>query len=286
MGVLGATGLLGTATINHLIEQGVTPADIVGFYRNENKTAGLKQLGLTLRYGDYSQPSFNSDTLAGIDRLLFISSSEEDNLVRLQEHLRVVNAAKQAGVSYIAYTGMAFPNDTSMPMGNVHLATEYMIKASGINFTMMRNSFYTEVILSPEEVQFEVKTGKIFSNTNGVKLNFVARDDYAKANAKVLTTPGYEGRTLELGSNHPYTFADIASDLSSVSGHPIELVEEPAEQIERDLTALGDKNALFFYQLHAGYQDGWGAHISNDLADLIGENNITTPKQTIQDYLK
>jgi len=52
--ITGATGNLGSKTIDHLINKGVEPSEISAFVRNEEKANDLKAKGVNLVIGDYS----------------------------------------------------------------------------------------------------------------------------------------------------------------------------------------------------------------------------------------
>ncbi|CAO4147443.1 hypothetical protein DHODJN_11975 [Methylorubrum extorquens] len=51
---------------------------------------------------DYARPETLAEAFRGIDRLLLISSSEIGQ--RVAQHQNVIQAARQSGVSLIAYT--------------------------------------------------------------------------------------------------------------------------------------------------------------------------------------
>ncbi|WP_265457019.1 NmrA family NAD(P)-binding protein [Enterococcus sp. HY326] len=285
-GITGATGFLGGQVIDDLLEFGVAPEDIIGIYRNEEKTLSLKEKGIQLRFGDYRAKDFSKEVFEGIDRLLFVSSSEEDDLIRLQEHLTVVTAAKVAEVGYIVYTGIAFPDKTIFPMENVHVATEFFIKASQIPYTFLRNSFYLDVLLNKEELNKQLSVGKLFSGTTSA-LNFVPRKDYALATATVLTEmQPHIGKTYNLTSNQTFTMVDLVKTISKISQQEITLVEGTDAELTEEVSNLGLNDALFLYHLHYGYTPGWADKVSQDLVNLIGESKMTKLADYVQELLE
>ncbi|MDQ0110347.1 uncharacterized protein YbjT (DUF2867 family) [Chitinophaga terrae (ex Kim and Jung 2007)] len=51
--VTGATGNLGKATINSLLDRGIAPNDITALVRDETRSAELKSKGVHIKLGDY-----------------------------------------------------------------------------------------------------------------------------------------------------------------------------------------------------------------------------------------
>ena len=101
--VTGATGGYGTYALGFLKEL-VPISDIAVLARTEEKAAPLKAAGFDVRLADYSDLTALEQAFTGIDRLLFVSGAPGN---RQAEHQNVVDAAKSAGISYIAYT--SFP---------------------------------------------------------------------------------------------------------------------------------------------------------------------------------
>jgi len=115
--VTGATGKLGQHVVEGLLQQ-LPAAQLAITARNPNKAEIWKSRGIQVRAADYDQPESLRAALKGADKLLLISSSEVGK--RLSQHRAVLEAARAAGVSFIAYTSI-LRCDTS-PLG---LAVEF-----------------------------------------------------------------------------------------------------------------------------------------------------------------
>src|SRR5260370_21512256 len=108
--VTGASGHLGRFAIEQLVAGGVPPSDVVAVVRSRGKAASLAGRGVQVGEADYSRPQTLGAALAGVDRLLLVSSSELGQLAA--QHTNVIAAAKAAGVSRILYTSMLNAGDS------------------------------------------------------------------------------------------------------------------------------------------------------------------------------
>ena len=75
--VTGATGNLGKATINALLNKGIPGNNIAALVRDESKAAELKTKGIEVRTGDYEDLASLKSAFQGVDKLLLISSSSD-----------------------------------------------------------------------------------------------------------------------------------------------------------------------------------------------------------------
>ena len=101
--ITGATGQLGQYVIEELLKT-VPANEIVAIVRNPAKADALSQQGIVVRQADYTNEAAFTAALSGVHKLLLISSSEVGQ--RATQHQNVINAAKAAGVKFIAYTSL------------------------------------------------------------------------------------------------------------------------------------------------------------------------------------
>ncbi|WP_159945008.1 MULTISPECIES: NAD(P)H-binding protein [unclassified Nocardiopsis] len=100
----GATGRLGALVVPELLARGVAPSDLVAVVRDAVKAQPLVETGVQVRVADYDNPDALRTALAGVDRLLLISSSTVGH--RAAQHANVIDAAKDSGVARIIYTSL------------------------------------------------------------------------------------------------------------------------------------------------------------------------------------
>lgn len=282
--VTGATGQLGGLVIQHLLKK-VPASQIIAIARNVEKASALANLGIEVRQGDYLEPESLQKAFAGASKLLFISSPDTDNTLRIVQHANVVKAARDAGVKHIAYTGYAFAEEATLPLAHVHLATEYAIRTTNIPYTFLRNALYTELFIN-EGLRASVESGAVVTNTGSGKINSVTRNDLALAAATVLTEEGHENKTYNLVSNQPWSFDDLAQILSEVSGKKVVHQSVLFEEEKNILVNAGVPEP--FAELTAAIYDavskGETSKTSDDLQKLIG--SLTPLKETVKQALQ
>ncbi|MBP1157221.1 MULTISPECIES: SDR family oxidoreductase [unclassified Paenibacillus] len=282
--ITGATGELGGLVIEHLLKK-VSANQIVAVVRNMDKASALADLGIEVRHGDYLNPESLQKAFAGADKLLFISSPDSDDTLRIVQHANVVKAARDAGVKHIAYTSFAFAKESNIPLAQVHLATEHAIRTTKIPYTFLGNSLYTEVFVNPG-LGASLEHGAIVTNTGTGKLNTATRSDLALAAAAVLTGEGHENKTYNLVSGQTWTYDELASIVSEVSGKQIVHKAVSFEEEKNILLGAGfpEPVANLFAGIYHAVSVGETSKTSNDLLDLIGS---TTPlKETVKQVLQ
>ncbi len=235
--VTGATGNLGGLVIDRLLALGVPAADVVPLVRSPEKGERFAPRGMSPRVASYDDPDGFRQALAGVDRLVLISSPSLENVVRLRQLHGAVMAVYDAGVSQLAYVGLADPEEYAFGLEDVELATEHTIRAAGVPYTFLRNSVYLDE-LAPE-LHVALASGELLSITGDQTLNWAPRADQAAAIAASVLDERHVGKTYNLVGPQRYTYADIAAMLSEATGTNITYRCAPAEDVILALTAGG-----------------------------------------------
>lgn len=226
--ITGATGQLGRLVIAELVRN-VGASSIVACVRQPDKAAELKEQGIEVRYADYDQPESLAEAFAGASRLLLVSSSHQDDTVRVRQHAHAVEAAKQAKVGHLLYTGFAFAEKSSVPLAHLHLATEHAIRTTGIPFTFLRNALYID-FLAPLGLEQAIASGELITPPGEWRFNSVTRNELAVGIAAVLTQEGHEHATYELTASRTWDFQELAQALTELAGRPVVHREDPRIQ--------------------------------------------------------
>lgn len=101
--VTGSTGHFGQYAVPFLRDAAAKDDTVVALARNVDKAKQLYPEGVEVQPGTYEDEDQLVESLNGVDRLLMISSQPGAKMPRVDQHRNVVNAAKKAGVKFIAY---------------------------------------------------------------------------------------------------------------------------------------------------------------------------------------
>lgn len=219
--ITGATGKLGSRVIAHLLERS-SPDQIVALVKDPDKSADLISKGVEVRYGNYADVASLDAAMKGIGKVLLISGN--DLLNRHVQHRNVIDAAKANGVEYIAYTSISIKNMRTCYMNALtgsHSATEDYLKASGITYTILRNTLYADDL--PYYIGWKdtfLKKGILFNAGDG-RVPFVLREDMAEAFANLILQDRHESGVYEIGNDRAFSFTEIAEELSTLTKQQI-----------------------------------------------------------------
>ncbi|MDY6462894.1 SDR family oxidoreductase [Acinetobacter faecalis] len=220
--VTGATGQLGSSVISQLNK--VSSKDQFAiFARDEKKAIKYKEQGIEVRLGDFNQISSLGHAFEGITKLLLISTMEFN---RFEQHKNVIDAEKIAGVKHIIYTGLAIQDIETSNVKDLmqsHFDTEKYIQASGLDFTFVRNTMYTDAI--PQIIGEAVFDTGIYLSGGDGKVPYTLRREMGEAIANILVQDNHENKTYNITGDIAYSYADIAQTLGELSHKKIDYID-------------------------------------------------------------
>lgn len=211
--VTGATGQLGRLVIDELLKT-TEAKNIIAAVRTPAKANDLADRGIQVREADYSRPETLASALNGASKLLLISGNDLGK--RQDQHKTVINAAKVAGLTFVAYTSLLHCDTSPLALAGEHLATEQYLEASGLSYSLLRNGWYFEN--QTAAIQTAIERGAFIGASGEGRIAAASRSDYAAAAATILTREGYENSVLELAGDEPYTRAELAKEVSERTG--------------------------------------------------------------------
>jgi len=270
--ITGATGQLGRLVIQHLLT--ASPAEkIVALVRTPGKASDLAAKGVELRQADYETPASLDKALAGVERLLLISSNEVGK--RIAQHRNVIDAAKRQGVKLLVYTSLLHADVSILNLADEHRETEAAIKASGLPFIILRNGWYAENYTA--SIPTAVKNGAFYGSAGQGRISAAPRSDFAEAAAKALRGKAKVGRTYELAGDKAFTLSDLAAEISRQTGKTIPYTNLPEGAYKSALLGAGlpEWLASGLANWDAGASKGALFDEGHELSKLIG--HATTP---------
>jgi NAD(P)H dehydrogenase (quinone) len=304
LAVTGATGEVGRRIAARISSLGISQRLIV---RDPARLCRLPGAEIAVA-SSYIDSAAMRQALSGIRTLFLISARDRFGVAhlsakngvpaprydRLQQHLAAIGAAKEAGVEHIVYLSVihAAP-DATFILAHDHFYTEEGIRASGISFTFLRASLYTDNL--PQYVSAD---DVIRAPAAEGRAAWVTRDDIADAAVAVLTGTGHEGRIYDVTGPEALTMAETAERLSTAVGRTITYQAQTPQEARatrstsrlekfeaerRMLTGHGlddyevDVFVTHFLQIAMGEL----ADVSDAIPELTGR-----PAQSLEEYLR
>jgi NAD(P)H dehydrogenase (quinone) len=229
LAVTGSTGGLGGMVARQLADVGQSQRLLV---REAGRAPELE--GAAPLVFSYADAVLSARALEGVKVLFMVSAAEAE--ARLQQHYSFIDAAAAAGVQHVVYTSFygAAP-DSVFTLGRDHYATEARIRASGMDFTFLRDNFYLDFLplLAGEDGVIRGPAG------NGV-VSAVAREDIARCAVAVVRDPAlHVGATYNLTGPEEITLARAADVLTAETGRTITYHPETVEEAYASRAAYG-----------------------------------------------
>ncbi|WP_061800096.1 SDR family oxidoreductase [Serratia ficaria] len=277
--VTGAAGRLGCHVIDSLLDKVPASVIVAGIrdpLKNKETVNSLRKKGVEVRITDYSRPETLAQAFTDVDRLLLISSSE--NGKRKLQHRNVINAAKKAGVTLIAYTSILHADTSPLFLADEHRDTEAALAEAGIPFVLLRNGWYSEVYTW--RLPLAIKNGVLLGAAGDGRISSAARSDYAEAAATVLTENDHAGCIYELAGDTSFTLAELVAVVTEASDQSLTYKNMAPEELYVAILNSGQPEmvAKILSDTDAGIQKGALFEENGALTRLI--RRPTTPFQT------
>lgn len=232
--VTGASGVAGSAVIREFVR---ARHPVRALVRNRADAHTLEAFPtVEVAEGDMLRPESLTEALSGIDRILLISSSDEQ-MVETQSTF--IDAAKNSGVQRVVkFSGLSAADiDTPFVFGRMHAEIESYLERSGLPWTHLRPSqFMTEYL---REAPTILAQDALFLPLKDAKLVPVDVSDIAKAAYLILTSHGHEGKVYSISGPEALSMDEIAEEISRAVRKPIRYVSVSREERKQALLAGG-----------------------------------------------
>ncbi|MCX2722229.1 NmrA family NAD(P)-binding protein [Roseibium salinum] len=264
--ITGANGQLGRLVLKHLGK--LTDEPVRALVRSPEKAQDLVSSQVSVAKFDYDDSAALPDALTGVDRLLLISGSEVGK--RSAQHAAVIEAAKAAGVGFIAYTSLLNVPRSSLTLAAEHVDTEKQLAESGIPHAVLRNGWYLENFAGT--IAAALEHGAVIGASGDGRFAAAAREDYAEAAARIISGGDVSTRAIELAGHPAFSRADLAAELSARTGREIPFNNLPEDAYAGILVQAGLPEGLAAALADADRGAGQGelSSSSTALAELIG----------------
>ena len=247
LAIVGASGKLGFATLNALLNNNLMPpSEIVCTTSSDSgaqKLDSAHQRGVKVLSANWDdQKSFES-AFQGCDKLFLISSSRiqkdfneaPQGQGREADHHIALEAAKKAGVKHFYYTSLAFANPSKSRVMKAHERTEEYLKQQSTAHTVIREGLYNEswpLYLGHYKLGEDERTEIPVAGDS--KISWTSIADLGLASALILSAPSndWAGKTIYLSQEKAYTIREVVEMISKAGGKEMKLkiVDRPEHE--------------------------------------------------------
>ena len=240
--VIGASGLIGSATVHALAAKHAEQVEIRAGVRNPDKADRLKGInGITVTQATMGDREGLKDTLKGVDSLFIVTPGAE-NCDQLA--ISTADVAKEVGVKFIMIVSLHITlaeditdaNLAETILGAPYAAVEEAVAKLGVPFTILRLPDFTDNLW--QQKRSIVGQGVIHGGRNPEKpAPSIVVEDAGKAAAAILADPSkHAGKTYCLVSDC-FSQNDVVRVFSEVLGKEIKYNQLSIENLKQMLSA-------------------------------------------------
>lgn len=262
LGITGSTGHLGGRIARRLADRGVAQRLLV---RDPSRAPGLPRTSVA--QASFGDGEAVSAALDGLDTVLMVSASE--SVDRVAQHRTFVDAAAAAGVRHLVYVSFyGAAAEATFTLARDHHATEQHIRASGMDWTFLRDNLYADFL--PGLVG---AYGVIRGPAGDGRVAAVAQDDIADVAVAVLVeVDAHAGRAYALTGPESLTLDDVAGTITEASGRAVGYHRETVPEAYESRAGYGapEWQVDAWVSTYTAIAAGELAGVTDDVPRLIG----------------
>lgn len=242
----------------------------------------LKAEGHPVRIGSRSAtPSFDWNNEKGWDAALdgvsavYITYAPDLAMPGATDAIQaLVDLAKQKGVTRLVLLSGRGEEEAQ--------ACEEIVQTSGLDWTIVRASWFNQNFSEGAFIDM-VMNGTITLPAGDQVEPFVDVDDIADVAAAALTDKKHAGQIYQVTGPRLMSFADVAADLSAVTGRPVYYVDVPHDAFVAEVTRSGAPNDVIWMldYLFSTVLDGRNASLTDGVQRALGR-----PPKDFADYAR
>ena len=259
--VLGATGKVGGAVVNQLIDN--KDVNVVAATRSSEKAQTFKDKGIDSIILDLDKPETIAPALENIDRTLLLTGYTVD---MLRQSKRFLDTAKQKGVKHIVHIGASTAPTNEVAHWGWHQFIEAYIEKLDFSYTHLRPEAFMQNLFG-----FGWLNGGVITNYIGnARWSWIDCYDLAAIVVQTLLHPDkYAASTIPLGYDAK-TMDEVAQILTEVVGQPFKTETHPLKEFLDN--ALQEGTAGIYPN---AYMNCVYTQFELNVADLIPEADAT-----------
>lgn len=206
----------------------------------------------------------------GVSRAFFLSPPGHADQHALLSPL-IQEAKRRALKKVVLMTAMGANAVETAPFRRVEIELE----KSGLNYNIIRPNWFMQNFQT-FWIHGIQTAGKIFLPAGDAKVGFIDARDISAVAAKLLTTDTFNNRDFDLTGPASVNHADVAQELSRVSGKQISYQEISTEDFLAGLLGAGlpKDYALFLQMIMSFLKQGYSAATNDNVKTILGREPI------------
>lgn len=247
--VVGSTGMVGSEICRLLGEKHLPFRALVRETTDPAKIERVKGYGAELVTGDLRDKGSLAAACQGVEAVIctvsamprsYVPGVNDMQTVDTGGVANLVDTARAAGVKYFTYTSFSANMDRDYPLNNAKRAAEKHLMASGLEYTILRPSYFMEAWLSPM-VGFDAANAKATVYGAGDQpISWISFKDVAKFAVESLENPAARNSVLELGGPEALSPHQVIKLFESATGKTFEVTHVPAEALQAQMQGAAD----------------------------------------------
>jgi uncharacterized protein YbjT (DUF2867 family) len=283
--VVGSTGMLGSEICYRLAAKGIPIRAFVRQTSDPSRVERLKKYGAVLVQGDLRDPTSIASACEGSHGVICTATAmnsyqpgENDlQTVDLQGVTNLIRAAKQADVSHFIYVSLSGHLPLDFPLQSIKRSIEQRLIASGLQYTILRPSFFMETWL-PQIPAIPGDKIRVYGQGDQ-PIRWVSLKDVALLAVLAFQKPAAWNATLEVGGPEALNPRQVIEILEKASGRLLEVKPIPVEALQRMLKLATDPLQQTIISLRLCYADG-------DSLDRHATGKVLPARlSTVSDYI-
>jgi uncharacterized protein YbjT (DUF2867 family) len=238
--VVGATGVLGMEICRRLAAAGKSFRALVRSTSDPVKKDVLKELGGELVEGDLKDTTSLGRGCRGATAVITtptaIGSRQEGDTfdsVDLHGQMHLIDAARAAKAAHYVFVSVSgnLLKRGENPLFDAKQAVESHLQQSGVAYTILRPTLFTEIWLSPH-LGFDFANAKATIYGSGQNKNsYISLHNVADFAVEALSNPAARTAVLELGGPEALSQIEVVRTFEEIAGRAFEKQFVPEEAL-------------------------------------------------------
>lgn len=274
--IVGATGLVGREVCLRLIASGKAVRAFVRASSNPDAVAALRAAGAEIVVGDLKDARTSSEACKGVTTVISTASStlsrQEGDFIDSVDRdgqLRLVEAARERGVQRFIFVSFGHENAPApSALADAKASVERALIDSGMEYTIVRPSFFMEVWLSPALGFDAVNATATIYGSGERALSWISFRDVAALTATFVDNPAARNAILEIGGPESLTPNEVVRIFEEKTGRKFNVQYVPEAALRGQYEVAADPMQRSFAVLMLTYATGDSINMTKTLAEF------------------